>query len=226
MKYFIDTEFHEYKKKVWFSKPVDTIELISIGIASEDFREYYAISKEFDIKAAWKNEWLRENVLKPIYDEHIERLMKSLTKFQSILHDLLMFNSLKKFNLKTMKLIFAEYGKTRKELANEIIEFTQGNVSDTKAPLQIEGGDTSIEFYAYYADYDWVVFCWIFGRMIDLPESFPMYCRDLKQIMDEKRDTGVSFEKHPSYPTQENEHNALDDALWNRKLFKFLNRLE
>lgn len=44
----------------------------------------------------------------------------------------------------------------------------------------------NIKFHAYYADYDWVVFCWLFGRMIDLPKGFPMYCVDIKQIMDQK----------------------------------------
>ena len=219
-KYFIDTEFHEYKKQtkicgIKIGKAVDTIELISIGIATEDFRKYYALNKEFDIKAAWKNEWLRENVLRPIYDEHIEDLMKKLTKFQSILHDLLMFRSLKKFNLNTIKLIFEEYGKTRSEIAEEVIEFTK--VEDGSKP----------EFYAYYADYDWVVFCWLFGRMIDLPKSFPMYCRDIKQIMDEKSlYRATTLDCDPNYPKQENKHNALDDAIWNRKLFKFLNKLE
>jgi len=48
MKYFIDTEFHEFKKKPFISKPIDTIELISIGIIAENEREYYAISKDFD----------------------------------------------------------------------------------------------------------------------------------------------------------------------------------
>ena len=76
--------------------------------------------------------------------------------------------------------------------------------------------------------------------MIDLPEGFPMYCIDLKQIMDEKKKAGklvfmskesgwddltVDITKHTDYPKQENEHNALDDAIWNRKLFKFLNKL-
>lgn len=45
--------------------------------------------------------------------------------------------------------------------------------------------DSNPEFYAYYADYDWVAFCQIFGRMIDLPKGYPMYCRDLKQTLDE-----------------------------------------
>ncbi len=45
------------------------------------------------------------------------------------------------------------------------------------------------EIYGYYADYDWVLLCSLFGRMIDLPKGFPMYCIDLKQIIDEKAET-------------------------------------
>ena len=97
-----------------------------------------------------------------------------------------------------------------------------------------------VEFYAYYGSYDWVAFCWLFGKMIDLPKGFPMYCNDLKQIMDEKANTlnegwdvpisEVKLEdkiKHlksfANYPKQSNEHNALADAKWNKKLYDFLN---
>src|SRR6218665_1917732 len=38
------------------------------------------------------------------------------------------------------------------------------------------------EFWAYYADYDWVVLCQLFGRMIDLPKGWPMFCMDIKQL--------------------------------------------
>ena len=41
-------------------------------------------------------------------------------------------------------------------------------------------------FYAYFADYDWVLFCSLFGTMMKLPKTFPMYCRDLKQMLDEQ----------------------------------------
>lgn len=37
------------------------------------------------------------------------------------------------------------------------------------------------EFWSYYADYDWVALCQIYGRMIDLPKGWPMFCRDIKQ---------------------------------------------
>ena len=62
------------------------------------------------------------------------------------------------------------------------------------------------EFWGYYCDYDWVVFCWLFGAMIDLPTGWPIYCRDLKQEIDRQ-------ERDISQPDDEC-HNALDDARW------------
>lgn len=71
--------------------------------------------------------------------------------------------------------------------------------------------------WGYYADYDWVVFCWIFGKMIDLPKGYPMFCRDLQQWWYELgRPEGVK----PPNPT--NAHNALVDAKWT---FEFYNAL-
>lgn len=71
------------------------------------------------------------------------------------------------------------------------------------------------EFWGYYADYDWVVFCQMFGAMIDLPKGWPMYCRDLKQWCDELG--------NPELPAQASkEHNALNDARWNRDVYRFL----
>jgi hypothetical protein len=63
------------------------------------------------------------------------------------------------------------------------------------------------EFWAYYADYDWVVLCQLFGRMIDLPEGWPMYCRDLKQFAD-MLGKGIQQEDN------EMSHHALHDAQW------------
>jgi len=80
------------------------------------------------------------------------------------------------------------------------------------------------EFYAYYADYDWVLFCSLFGRMIDLPKGFPMYCKDLKQEFDHDYDVSIRerMKEREDYPKQKNEHNALDDARWNFELYKWL----
>lgn len=71
------------------------------------------------------------------------------------------------------------------------------------------------EFWGYYADYDWVVLCQLFGTMMDLPKSWPMYCRDIKQLCDDKG--------NPPLPEQgKGEHHALADARWNRVAWEFL----
>lgn len=63
MKYFLDTEFHEFHYNlVGHNYPINTIQLISIGIVREDGKELYAVSKDFDVKRAFANEWLVENV--------------------------------------------------------------------------------------------------------------------------------------------------------------------
>lgn len=82
----------------------------------------------------------------------------------------------------------------------------------------IGDGDPKPEFWGYYADYDWVVFCQLFGSMVNLPNGWPMYCRDLKQWCD---DLG-----NPKLPPQDStEHNALNDARWNRRVHEYLAEL-
>lgn len=76
----------------------------------------------------------------------------------------------------------------------------------------VQGSDP--EFWAYYADYDWVALCQLYGPMVNLPTGFPMYCRDLKQLMD---DRGI---KKIELPEQSGaEHDALADARWVRDAY-------
>lgn len=71
------------------------------------------------------------------------------------------------------------------------------------------------EIWAYYADYDWVALCQLFGTMMDLPKGWPMYCRDVKQLCDELG--------NPDLPKQSTtEHHALADAKWTRDAWQFL----
>lgn len=71
------------------------------------------------------------------------------------------------------------------------------------------------EIWAYYADYDWVVMCQLFGRMIDLPKGWPMFCRDVKQL--------AEFKGNPKLPPDpKDEHHALADAKWCREAWQFL----
>ena len=71
------------------------------------------------------------------------------------------------------------------------------------------------EFWGYYADYDWVALCQLYGTMMDLPDGWPMYCRDLKQWCDQLG--------NPRLPEQgKGEHHALADARWNKLAWEFL----
>lgn len=73
-----------------------------------------------------------------------------------------------------------------------------------------------VEFWADYAAYDWVVFCQLFGKMIDLPDHFPMFCHDLQQALKEFSAGGFRIPDNP------NEHDALFDARWLRDTFNLL----
>ena len=247
MNYFLDTEFLEGSQKTFFGKTKPTIDLISIGIVSEDGREYYAISKDFNLKEAWNRwqqrtgegdrnnieprlYWIRENVLKPIYKELLKRENNSNVKGNYMFGfnlPVIKYN----FTYKNFKRLVNKYGKTNKQIAEEVKVFCTGDVLSIEKARYYEVQHKPCKFYAYYADYDWVAFCWLFGKMIDLPNGFSMYCRDLKQILDEKemaRQDGTDMTELrnlPTYPKQENEHNALDDARWNKKLHEFLNTL-
>lgn len=96
--------------------------------------------------------------------------------------------------------------KTKETIAEEIKAFVKQD-KDEEGP----------EFWAYFADYDWVLLCQLYGRMIDLPTGWPMFCLDIKQYM---WHMGLSREGI-EIPNQE-EHDALADARWNAKVFNYL----
>lgn len=255
MNYYYDTEFLEGAQKKWFGKTKPTIDLISIGIVSEDGREYYAISKDFNLKEAWNkndldpnhkrnykqkdNYWIRENVLKPIFQE---LLYSGYKKAKLPIPDV----DKKQFTYKNLKKLIQSFGKTNKQIAQEVKNFCYSDKETRDGGGQFVSGSflpnkyPTIKFYGYYSAYDHVALCWLFGKMIDLPKGFPMYTIDLKQIMDEKVEdysdhfsngnesfkTKLSWIKNKdNYPKQTNEHNALADAKWNKELHNFLNKL-
>lgn len=208
MKYFIDTEFKE--------KP-HTIDLISIGIVDEDNNEYYAISKDFNLKEVWNDDWLRKNVLKSIH--------KDLCAMVGIYGKTYHHKLFEPFTRKSVKNLIKWYGRTNDQIASDIRKFVYTH-NNNIFPSKTSNFDeiiklNPIEFYGYYSDYDWVVFCWVFGRMNDLPKGFPMYCKDLKQIVDDlKLNQNWMIE---NCPNPVGEHNALVDAKWNLKLFNQIN---
>lgn len=97
------------------------------------------------------------------------------------------------------------FAKPRSQIRADIISFV---------------GVEPAEFWAFFSAYDWVVFAQIFGTMMDLPKNFPMHCMDLKQWMTE---LGVTKRWLPQQ--EGTEHNALEDAHWNKTAFEYLEKL-
>lgn len=92
--------------------------------------------------------------------------------------------------------------KSRAQIRDEILAYVH---RATDPRLEAEAP----EFWGYYADYDWVVLCQLYGRMTDLPRGWPMYCRDVQQLLDAHGLPRAWLPPDPSH-----EHHALADALW------------
>ncbi len=174
MRYFFDTEFLEDGQ---------TIDLMSIGIACEDGRTYYATVADFNVVrieslVAKGDRWLLDNVVPLLPLRVVERT-------PGVSHEIRIYHK------------SDSAWKSREQIKQDILAFV--------------GPDP--EWWAYYADYDWVALCQIFGRMIDLPKGWPMYCRDYRQVCDEQGWTATKQEGV--------EHHALADALWLRDIFRY-----
>lgn len=252
MKYFIDTEFLEGSQKESFpislfrKQTPNTIDLISIGIVAEDGREYYAISKDFNLKEAWnrfdwkhdlgsepkKVYWLRENVLRPIFYEFVTKdiVFSDYDDYMFLYSD--------------FKRLLNKYGKTNKQIAKDVEWFCSmgtaySSMDMTTASImhfrelgsieleKIKEKDLKFvfnevpEFYAYYADYDHVCISWLYGSMINLPSKFPKYTIDIQQIIDEYNiDKDLLLKEIP----QTNCHNALQDAKWNKQAYEWIQK--
>lgn len=99
--------------------------------------------------------------------------------------------------------------KARAKIAWEIIQFV---------------GFETPEFWGYYADYDWVALCQLYGPMVHLPHWWPHYCLDLRQYSWHLKSRGIDhgFNKQPRLV----EHNALADAKWNLSAWQEMRALD
>ena len=235
-KFFIDCEFVEGKIPqqilginipTWLSNPLPNIQMISIGIVSEDSipidssyptikgKTYYAISKDFNLKAAWDNEWIRVNVLRPIFDYWYNLSVYGYYNDNGLTAT----NDM--FTIQEFRVYRNLYGRTNQQIAKDITEFVLPvcNVSPDGIPSYKCSDNTSPEFYGYYSASDWVAFYQLFGKMIDLPKGFPMFAFDIQQQIEEYK---IDKEQLLKEIPQVNSHNALQDSIWNYNAYKWI----
>lgn len=101
--------------------------------------------------------------------------------------------------------------KPRAQIAEEVRAFLLG---DGRGSSRSER-----ELWAWYAAYDHVTLCQLWGPMSRLPEGIPMFTRDIKSEAVRLGD--------PPMPAQDaKEHHALADAEHNRLMHAYLEELE
>lgn len=248
---YLDTEFSEgFFKPIgwlpkWFpgNKPRWSIELISIGLVDDQGKEYYAINRDF--KRSRCNDWVKQNVLTKLPCTVLEN--KESWWYRNYGYDCA--------QVLEPNPVYKSIPQIKEDIIAFVIDYCE--VSDI---MGLTGGwddaqkewfkRNQVQFKAYYADYDWVLFCTIFGTMMDLPDGFPMYAIDIKQEMDAKikalgldgfrdwyekansvdhlllprdfADCLTLFKSSYQYPKQTDEHSAVADARFNKQLDEFI----
>jgi hypothetical protein len=173
-----------------FIEDGSTIGLISIGMVTEDGREYYAVASDAPWGEIRKHDWLLRNVVPslPVTSR------KSLEGYCA--------NSPNTFPRSGVSYVGPDLTDTRVKprqvIANEVRDFIRG---DDPEMLPY------VELWADYAAYDHVALCQLWGTMMQLPEGIPMWTHDLQQ---EAGRLGVT-KRLPPLPGA-TAHNALDDA--------------
>lgn len=170
-----------------------TIDLISIGIACQDGRELYLQSCEFNPKSA--SLWVRENVLCTLRhcphtdSDAIARMLRQHKKGQCV-------DQLRGY-------LYRCPWRSRNQIRNEVLAFM--DVEKYGKP----------ELWGWCCSYDHVVFCQLFGAMMDLPQGFPHCIYDIQCDLNRMN---ITDEMLPEQ--EEGLHTALADARYIAKLWK------
>lgn len=237
MKYFIGTtscRLNKYKKVFgiklpkWLSKPETEEKIISLSILGDDGRQYYAISKEFDLKEAWnfyiindgiKEYFYRENILKELFN-HLCYLDKWDDR-----HRVFTYNNI--------KWLLDKYGTTEMDIILSMSEFIgYGKYLETQNGTKNNG--ISFEIY-YYIDYFELLLSEsdFFKKLFKEYDKFDLYEKLKEKELHHKKIwpvvDGVShhikisgIESLPNYPKLCYGKDALHKAEWLKKLYDFL----
>jgi hypothetical protein len=140
MNYYLDTEFIEGQQSLRLSNTqnLPTIDLISIGIVSQDGREYYAVSKDFNLKEAWNRNQKRSRncnsyeklQVKEFWIQNAQTDMREFVAKETLdIVNTVLSNGAAvadvnmDFNRKTFEKLLLKHGKSNQEIAKEINDF-------------------------------------------------------------------------------------------------------
>lgn len=166
-----------------FIEDGSTIDLISIGLVSEDGREYYAVNHDANWAKIATNRWLCENVV-----PHLPLSSKGVRKATPG----------ENTNVTTSWVFTVDLSSTLVKpkwvIANEVREFI----------LAVD----SPELWADYAAYDFVALCQLWGTLVRRPAGIPAWTYDLRQETERAGNPAIPSRGGITLTA----HHALDDA--------------
>lgn len=167
----------------------DRIHLISIGMVAEDGRELYAVNADMPYFSVRNHEWLCANVLPHLPHDYDPAWSGGLHVGPDGLLD---------------------YDHPDVQDREVIRNWVRAFFDDTPG---------SVELWAWYASYDFVVLAQLFGPLSApaRPASMPMRPRDLADLIEA---AGVAEADLPPQPVDR--HHALADARWDRDVHRYL----
>ncbi len=121
---------------------------------------------------------------------------------------------------------YAEFDDWPRHLATPWLnEFVVPQLSGITTPREKIGQELidfcgyAPKFWAWFGAYDWVVMCQIFGRMLDVPKTWPHHVMDIHQL---QLLLGIPRQALPIQTSKG--HRADDDARWNKWVYEFLTK--
>lgn len=207
MNLYFDTEFTGLHKDAT---------LVSIGIAAENEKKFYAEFSDYDRKQC--NEWIEENVINHLTLSGLAATRKSKEKIQDL--------QSKGYEVSNQPSIPTSYSIMEYGIKHETQDGTTKVYGDCVwISLQLEKWLSQFEEVQFVSDvchYDMVLLINIFGGAFDLPRNVSAACHDINQ--DIAKHYGISdreaFDKSREDIVSElcggciagNKHNALYDA--------------
>lgn len=184
MRYWYDCEFIENGR---------TIDLISIGIVSEDDRELYLVNEKIDrpnnpgklYHRIAGNRWLMQNVV-----PHLPLNPNTHLRVPN-------------------RVMTGQFDLDHESLSVVPLAYIRKAVRDFVCPGPDHSGDVPnpVELWAWCGAYDHVALMQLFGTMAEKPDWFPPYTNDFQQLLDAAEVLNEWLPKQI-----EGQHNALADA--------------
>lgn len=187
--------FHDWE----FYEDGERVIPMAVGIVAADGREFYRVCADWLSNAAALAGIRRHRFLMTEVVPHLPELARQVVYGERAISD---------GWLATNPLILPRW-RLQLELADFIGSY---------------GAKRSMhELWAYYGAYDHLALSQTFGTMMQLPESVPMFTRELMQLEADVNARRQHYGLDPvDRPAKEDEHHALADARWDLAFYKAL----